>query len=64
MPKGHRATYIQIVCADHPEKVDPRQVRFTVGGDQVDYPGIVTAKTADITTAKILFNSVLSTPNA
>jgi hypothetical protein len=66
MPKGRRATYTQIVCADCPEKVDPQQVRFTVGRDQVDYPGIVTTKkTADLTTAKILlFNSVLSTPNA
>jgi hypothetical protein len=44
--------------------VDPWRVQFTDGGDQVDYPGIVTTKTADLTTAKILFNSVLSTPNA
>jgi hypothetical protein len=64
MPKGCRATYIRIVCADRPEKVDPQRVRFTIGGDQVDYPGIVTTNTADLTTAKILFNSVLSTPNA
>jgi hypothetical protein len=64
MPKGRRATYIQIVCADHPEKVDPQRVRCTVGGHQVDYPGIGTTKTADLTTAKILFNSILSTPNA
>jgi hypothetical protein len=64
IPKGRHATYSQIVCADLRDKVDPRQVRFTVGGDQVDYPGIVTTKTADLTTAKILFNSVVSTPNA
>jgi hypothetical protein len=44
--------------------VDPRRVQFTIGGDQVDYPGIVTTKTADLTTAKILFYSVVSTPNA
>jgi hypothetical protein len=64
IPKGHRASYIRIVCADCLEKVDPWQVQFTIGGDQVDYPGIVTTKTADLTTAKILFNSVVSTPNA
>ena len=45
-------------------KANPRRVRFTVGGDRVDYPGAVSTKTADITTAKILFNHVLSTPNA
>jgi hypothetical protein len=45
-------------------KKDPHRVRWTVGGDQVDHPGDVSTKTADITTAKILTNSVLSTPNA
>jgi hypothetical protein len=52
------------VCADRPEKPEPRRVRFTVGGDQVDYPGAVSTKTADLSTCKILFNSVLSTPDA
>jgi hypothetical protein len=65
MPKGRKATYIRIVCADRPEKKDEtRRVRFTVGGDQVDYPGAVSTKTADLATAKILINSVLSTPGA
>jgi hypothetical protein len=64
MPKNRRATYIRIVCADRPEKEESRRVRFTVGGDQVDYPGAVSTKTADLSTAKILINSVLSTPGA
>jgi hypothetical protein len=65
MPKDRKATYVRIVCADRPEKKEePRRVRFTVGGDQVDYPGAVSTKTADLTTAKILLNSVLSTPGA
>jgi hypothetical protein len=65
MPKDRKATYIRIVCADRPEKMDEtRRVRFTVGGDQVDYPGAVSTKTADLATAKILINSVLSTPGA
>ena len=64
LPKGRKATYIHIVCADRPKKADARHVRFTIGGNQVDYPGIVSTKTADLTTAKILINSILSTPNA
>jgi hypothetical protein len=64
MPKGRKATYIRIVCADRPEKTETRRVRFTVGGDQVDYPGAVSTKTADLATAKLLINSVLSTPGA
>jgi len=35
-----------------------------VGGDRVQYDGNVSTKTADLTTAKLLFNSVVSTPNA
>jgi hypothetical protein len=66
MPRGRKATYIiHIMCADGPKKTEPRGVCFMVGtGDQVDYPGIVSTKTADLTTAKILIKSVLSTPNA
>jgi hypothetical protein len=34
------------------------------GGDYIDYPGRVSTPTARITTAKLLFNSVVSTPKA
>jgi hypothetical protein len=37
---------------------------LTVGGNLIDYPGDVSTKTANLTTAKILFNSVPSTPKA
>ena len=37
---------------------------MTVGGDKVDYPGAVSTKTTDMITAKILFNSVISTEGA
>jgi hypothetical protein len=36
-------------------------VRFTCGGDHISYPGKVSTETADLTTAKLLFNSVIST---
>jgi hypothetical protein len=64
LPKGHRATYIRVVSALRPGKSNPRRVHWTVGGDRGDYPGVVTIQTADLTTTKILFNSVLSTKNA
>ncbi len=63
VPKHKKPTYIRVVCADRPEKTNPRRVRWTAGGDRVDYPGNKTTKTADLTTAKIMFNSVISTPN-
>lgn len=64
IPGDRRATYLRLVVADRPMKTNPRRVRWTVGGDQVDYPGDVNTKTADLTSAKILINSVLSTSNA
>lgn len=39
-------------------------MRWTVGGDKVDYAFDVSTNTADLNTAKLLFNSVLSIPNA
>jgi hypothetical protein len=64
IPKGRKATYLRVVAALRPEKANPRRVRWTVGGDRIDYPDDVSTKTADLTTAKLLINSTLSTPNA
>jgi hypothetical protein len=47
MPNGRKATYLRIVCADCPEKLQPHRVRHTIGGDQINYPGITSTKTAD-----------------
>ena len=64
VPKDHKVTYMRLVVTDRPQKNNPRRVRITVGGDKLDYPFDVSTRTAGITTVKILFNSVLSTPNA
>jgi hypothetical protein len=64
IPKGRTATYLRVVAAMRPEKANPRRVRWTVGGDRIDYPDDVSTKTADLTTAKLLINSTISTPNA
>jgi hypothetical protein len=64
IPAGRKPTYLRIVAADRPEKANPKRVRWTVGGDRIDYPGDCSTKTADLTTCKLLFNSVISTPDA
>jgi hypothetical protein len=64
IPPDRKATYLRLVVADRPNKSNPRRVRFTVGGDQIKYPGDVSTQTAGLITAKILFNSVVSTPGA
>jgi hypothetical protein len=35
-----------------------------VGGDQIEYPGDKLTRTSGLTTAKMLFNSTISTPGA
>ena len=64
IPRGRKAAYLRVVSAFRPEKAKPYRIRWTVGGDKIDYPFEVSTKTADLTTAKLLFNSVLSTPEA
>ena len=64
IPHGRKATYLRLVASDRPNKAQTRRVRFTVGGDRIEYSGETSTKTAGLTTAKILFNSVLSTPKA
>ena len=64
MEPNRKATYVRVVVADRPRKTEPRRVRVTVGGDRVDYPGEVSTKTSDLVTAKLLFNSVISTDHA
>lgn len=65
IPKGRTVTYGRIVIDYRPQKADPNRVRITAGGNIIkDYPGELTTRTADLTTSKIMWNSVLSTEGA
>eukprot|EP00956_Cyclotella_meneghiniana_P014503 scaffold21710_cov36-Cyclotella_meneghiniana.AAC.1 len=65
IPKGRTVTYGRIVIDYRPQKADPNRVRITAGGNLIkDYPGELTTRTADLTTSKIMWNSVLSTEGA
>ena len=57
-------TYGQFVCSVRPEKEEKNRTRFVVGGDRINYPGKVATPTAEMLVAKMLFNSVISTPGA
>ena len=59
-----KVTYGRIVCDIRPQKEETHRTRLTVGGNLLDYTGTLTTPTATITTAKCLFNSVVSTQNA
>jgi hypothetical protein len=64
IPKGRKVTYGSCVVdiKDHKEKRE--RTRLTVGGNQIEYPGDKSTRTAGLTTAKILINSVISTQGA
>ena len=57
-------TYARIVVDYRPQKTEKERTRITVGGNLINYPDNVSTKTAEVTTAKIMFNSVISTKNA
>jgi hypothetical protein len=66
VPEGHmkEVTYGQFVCLVRPEKAEPNQMQFTVGGNRINYPGKVATPTAEMLVEKMLFNSVISTKGA
>jgi Reverse transcriptase (RNA-dependent DNA polymerase) len=64
VPKHIVPTYARIVSAHRPTKEKPYRMRLTVGGDRVEYNGEVSTKSADLTTVKLMLNSVISTKDA
>ena len=64
IPKGRVVTYARLLVDFIPQKKDPNRVRMMAGGNLTKYLGKLTTQTANLTTSKILRNSVLSTENA
>ena len=64
VPYGRAVMYGNMVCDIRPKKAETHRVLLTVGGDSVEFPGDVSTPTIDLTTAKYLINSIVSTPNA
>jgi hypothetical protein len=53
VPKGKVITYGRFVVDIHPNKTETHQVRLTVGGNLIQYPGDVSTRSADLTTSGI-----------
>ena len=64
IPKNRVITYERVVVDFWPQKEDPHRLRITAGGNLIKYAGELTTKTADLTTAKIQWNSIISTEDA
>ena len=62
IPKDCVVTYARVVVNHRPQKTDPNCIRITAGGNLINYPGKLTTRTADITTSKLHWNSIFSTP--
>merc|ERR1712197_139847 len=64
IPKHKVVTHARLVVDFRPQKDDPNRVRMTAGGNLIKYAGELTTRTADLTTSKILWNSIVSTEGA
>jgi hypothetical protein len=64
LPKNQTVTYASIVVDFCSQKSDPHPIRITAGGNLINYPGELSTRTADLTTLKLMWNSVLSTAGA
>jgi hypothetical protein len=64
IPKGRKVTFGSFVVDIKEHKEEKERTRLYVGGDQIEYPGDKSTRTASLTTAKILVNSVISTLGA
>jgi hypothetical protein len=64
IPNNKIPTHLRVVSVYQPEKANPQLICWTVSGDCIFYATNVSTKAADLTTAKILLNSVISTPDA
>ena len=63
VPQDSKVTYSHIVCDIIPHKTETHRVRLTMGGDKISSEGPVSTSSVYLTTTKIHWNSVLSTPD-
>jgi hypothetical protein len=58
IPKGRKVKYGSFVVDIKDHREEKERTRLTVGGNQIEYPGDKSIRTAGLTTAKNLINSV------
>jgi hypothetical protein len=57
-------TYARVIVDFRPQKVGPHRIRITARGNLITYPGELSTRTANLSTSKLMWNSVLSTKGA
>ncbi len=58
---GQKITYSNLVVDYQPQKEDPHQICITAGGNLITYASSPSICSADLNTAKLHWNSVIST---
>ncbi len=61
---GKKFTFAHPVVDHRFQKEDPNRIQITAMGNLVNYDGELSVRTADVNTAKMHWNSVISTKNA
>ena len=61
---GHFFLYANPIVNYRPQKEDPYCIRITAGGNLPKYEGNASVRTADLDTAKMHWNSIISTKGA
>jgi hypothetical protein len=64
LPPGRQSTYARFIATERPQKAETKRVRLRVGSNLMQYPDKVSTPTADLSTVKLILNSVISTPGA
>ncbi len=64
IPKDRMVTYAHVVIDFCPHKAGPHQICITARGNLINYPGELFTQTANLTASKLMWISVLSTPDA
>jgi hypothetical protein len=61
---GKVFTYANPVVDHRPQKEDPNKIQITAGGNLINYEDKLSVRTADINTANLHWNSIISTVKA
>jgi hypothetical protein len=64
IPKDRTVNYARVIVDFRQQKADPHRICITARGNLINYPGELFTQTANLTTSKLMWNSVLSTPGA
>ena len=64
VPKGKKVAHCKIVASIRSLKAEKNRVRFTIGGDRLEYDGNMSTTPATLTTVKMNLNGTISTKEA